>query len=64
MRGRQISQRERERGREREREEEKDREREREIESHNRKQKLTARFRNNTDEAYKVKRLYIILTIV
>ena len=60
MRGRQVSQREREREGERERE----RERETERESHNRKQKLTARFPNNTDEAYKVKRVYIILIIV
>ena len=64
MRGRQVSQRETEREREVERERKRERERERERESHNRKQKLTARFRNNTDEAYKVNRLYIILTIV
>ena len=64
MRGCQISQRERDRERERGRERERERERDRERESHNRKQKLTARFRNDTDEAYKVKRLCIILIIV
>ena len=52
------------RERDRKREREIERERDRERESFNRKQKLTAIFRNNTDEAYKVNRLYIILIIV
>ena len=45
-------------------ERERDRETERKRENLNRQQKLTTRFRNKTDEAYKEKRLYIKLLIV
>ena len=58
------TQRETERVRYRDRKRERRRERERKKENPNRRKKNESRFRNKTDEVYKVKRLYLKLIIV